>query len=187
MKIQNNIVVLILLLLIMSSIISSCASFYIFNVKSTPAYKRPVKIDNDFDISGRFSIKSLEANRYGNFGWIKNNDTEELSFNTPLGQTVAKVMIDNQKTILQTNDNVYTGDDLDQMMQDKLGFVIPLKYLHYWIQGVALPNTTITQELPSGFSQLGWNVQYLQWQDQNHPRIIQLDNGELVIKLLIDY
>lgn len=166
--------------------LNACASFYTEETTNAPPYLRPVKVDNDFDISGRFSIKNATHNKYGNFNWIKIDKNEELSFNTPLGQTVAKIVLNNGIATLTTEDRTYTSTDLDSMMQQKLGFILPLAYLHYWVQGVALPDVPDTSPLFDGFKQLGWNIEYLKWHDANHPQIIQLTKEQLVIKLLID-
>lgn len=173
----------------MFAMLTSCASFYNTTTiasDKTPTYMRPVKVDNDFDISGRFSIKSDTSHRYGNFDWVRINSTEELSFNSPLGQTVAKITIINGVATLVTDERTYTSSDLESMMQEKLGFILPLAYLHYWIQGVALPNAPDTKPLPDGFTQLGWNIEYLKWLDANHPQVIQLTHERLIIKLSID-
>lgn len=167
--------------------LSACAGFYDVTTKSPPPqYNSPVKVESNFDISGRFSIKSEDRHKYGNFTWLKTNNYEELNFNTPLGQTVAKVVICNGVITLFTSSASYTGDDLEQVMQNNLGFVLPLAYLHYWVQGIALPDVKDTKPLAYGFRQLGWNVEYLNWYDRNHPRIIQLTRGTLTVKLVID-
>ncbi|MFN7095162.1 MAG: lipoprotein insertase outer membrane protein LolB [Burkholderiales bacterium] len=172
--------------LILPSLVA-CASFYDTQVDKPARYVRPVAIDNDFVISGRFSIKTLTKHEYGNFAWNKFATNEELEFKTPIGQTVAKISIESGAATLTTAEETYTGTDIDNMMQDKLGFTLPLNYLHYWIQGVALPNAVVAQDLADGFVQLGWKVEYLQWQDKNHPQIIQCSKGDLVIKLLIEW
>lgn len=179
----------VIISILITCTLSGCASLFGATPKNSevPLYTRPVKVDNDFDISGRFSIKSDNTNKYGNFSWLKLSNTEDLEFNTPLGQTVAKITITNGVATLVADNRTYTSSDLDSMMQEKLGFVLPLSYLHYWVQGVALPDIADTKALPSGFSQLGWNVEYLKWKDVNHPQIIQLTHENLVIKLLIDW
>ena len=73
------------------------------------------------------------------------------------------------------------------MMQRELGFVLPMAYLHYWIQGVQLPGLPIDEELTDGFVQLGWDVEYLQWLDPTHPEIVECTKDDLVIKLLIQW
>lgn len=165
-----------------------CASFYDATPdKPVTTYTKPTTIDQSFDISGRFIIKQPEKNSYGNFTWNKAAESEVLNFNTPLGQTVAQITIESGVATLTAQGKTYTGDNLDAMMQEKLGFVLPMNYLHYWIQGVGLPNVPVTKQLVDGFVQLGWNVEYLQWSDSNHPQIVQCSKDDLVIKLLIEW
>lgn len=169
--------------------LSGCASLFKIDAddSNTPKYSIPKKIDQEFDISGRFTVNSARVHKYGNFNWVKMIDHETIEFNTPLGQTVAKIDIIGANATLTTKDHVYTSDDLDQLMQEKLGFVLPIKYLHYWVQGVKLPDVAVTQNLANGFVQMGWKVEYLQWQDNNHPQIIRLTHDDLVVKLLINW
>lgn len=165
-----------------------CASFYDIEVDSASAYQKPIVIDANYAISGRFSINSAQKHDYGNFVWTKTINREELDFNTPLGQTVAQIVIESGVPILTTKDRVYVGNDLDKMLYDHLGFVLPpIKYLHYWIQGVPFPSTDVLKQLPDGFTQMGWNVEYLKWQDRNHPHILKCSNKDLVVKLLINW
>ncbi len=168
--------------------ISGCASFYdVSNDKAPVTYTKPQVIDTDFDISGRFFIRQPNKNSYGNFTWHKLGESEELNFNTPLGQTVAQIKIESAIATLTTKDNTYSGDSLDEMMEEQLGFILPMTYLHFWIQGVSLPNAPITKQLDTGFEQLGWSVEYLQWQDKNHPQIIQCSKNDISIKLFIEW
>lgn len=176
------------LLPILLALLNGCASFYdVAPDKAPTAYSRPSIIDTDFNISGRFIIKQPEKNDYGNFTWSKSGESEELDFNTPIGQTVATIKIESNVATLTTKDKSYTGNDLDEMMQKQLGFILPMNYLHYWIQGVSLPDVQVTQNISDGFIQLGWKVEYLEWKDQNHPQIIQCSKDNLVIKLLIEW
>ncbi|MCE2706497.1 MAG: outer membrane lipoprotein LolB [Proteobacteria bacterium] len=175
------------LILLIFLCLSSCASWYNINTtKPTTTYVEPKVIESSFDISGRFFIKKLDNNQYGNFSWVKSNSNEELDFTTPLGQIVAKVIIDNENATLYTQDKTYYGRDIDVIMNNNLGFSLPLNYLHYWIQGVVLPNISIDKKELNGFCQLGWKVQYLEWYDANHPKIIKISRQGLQIKLLIN-
>ncbi len=167
--------------------LTSCALFYDSTTNTQIKYSRPTIIDKDFDISGRFSIKSPQKNQYGNFTWRKMESFEELDFNTPLGQTVAKITLESGIATLTDEDDSYTGEDLDDMMEERLGFTLPLAYLHYWIQGLELPNLPVTKTLDNGFVQMGWTISYLDWQDKSHPKIIQIIKGDLSVKLLIEW
>ena len=163
-----------------------CASFYDATPdKPVSTYTKPISIESEFDISGRFIIKQPNKNDYGNFTWVRSGESEELDFNSPIGQTVAKIIIESGNATLYAKNESYAGESLNVMMEKRLGFVLPMNYLHYWIQGVPLPNVPTTQELTTGFVQLGWNVEYLEWMDSTHPQIIQCTKDDLVIKLLI--
>lgn len=177
-----------IILILFCGLLQSCASMY--NIKTTAAsrkYAAPTHIANDFDISGRFFIKSPTKKEYGNFTWFKTPTLEELAFTTPLGETVARFKLQNGVAIFTTDKNSYTGHDIDQLMQQNLGYVLPLEKMHYWIQGVAVPAIPVDHILEKGFSQFNWNIEYLEWADNNHPKIIQISNNTLDIKLLINW
>ena len=168
--------------------LSACASFYnIESSKPLTVYNRPVVVPNDFNISGRFSIKTKDKYNYGNLTWSRVGDIEELDFISPLGQTFARIKIESGNINLTTNNDTYTSEDLDDLMIRQLGFVLPLNYLHYWILGVEFPGIIVTEKLVDGFIQLGWKVEYLEWVDKNHPKIIMCSKDDLIIKLLIEW
>ncbi|HMT02957.1 MAG TPA: outer membrane lipoprotein LolB [Burkholderiales bacterium] len=168
--------------------LNACASLYnIEPSKPVAIYKRPIEISNSFNLSGRFTIKTSDKNNYGNFRWSKESSIEELDLNSPLGQTLVKIVIERGNANLTTKGQTYSGEDLDEMMLEKLGFTLPLNYLHYWIQGVEIPNELPIEILPNGFIQLGWRVEYLEWQDQTHAKIIMCSRENLIIKLLLDW
>lgn len=171
-----------------SVLLTSCALFYNSPDIVPPTYVKPIAIESGFNISGRFIIKTASKNNSGNFTWDKDAESEDLAFRTPLGQTVAKIMINESGVAtLFTQDDSYTGDDLTDEMQDEFGFVLPLDSLHYWVQGVSIPNVVVTKTLNDGFVQSGWNVEYLEWTDPTHPHILRCTNGEFEIKLLVDW
>lgn len=180
-------IIKLLVLVSVLSLLTACANFYNPTVEKPATYVRPTVIDKDFDISGRFSIKTADKNNYGNFTWNKLGNSENLELRSPIGNTVAKIMVESGVATLETQDKTYRGDDLDDMLEDNLGFTLPMESLHYWIQGIALPNTPIESKLDDGFVQSGWKVEYLAWSDPNHPKIIQCSRSNLTIKLLLEW
>ncbi len=165
--------------------LAGCASLYDVQDKSSAPYVRPQSISSNFDISGRFFIKNSSSSHYGNFSWGKINESEELNFNTPLGQTIAKIKINKKSITLSTKDHVYLDADIADAMYNELGFNLPIRYLSFWIQGIELPGIAINSTFNDGFSQLNWRIKYLKWQDNSRPQIIELKNNSLTIKLFI--
>lgn len=173
----------------LSVLLSSCAFFYNSpEIITPPAYVKPVAIESGFNISGRFIIKTANKNNSGNFTWDKDMESETLEFRTPLGQTVARIIVNESGVAtLYTQTESYTGDDLTDELEDDFGFVLPINSLHYWVQGVAIPTESTPQTLKDGFVQSGWSVEYLDWQTPTHPHILRCVNGNYEIKLLIDW
>ncbi len=179
---------LVFLVPMIASVLTGCASYYDATVDKPAVYHQPVKIDEDFSISGRFSIKTDQKNYYGNFDWNHESGNDVLNFNSPVGTTVAQIKVESGIAELTDEDNnTYTGKNLDQLMIARLGFSLPMNYLHYWIQGVPLPAYPVDSKLDSGFTQLGWKVEYLSWSDTNHPQIVQVTKDSLRIKLLTNW
>jgi len=170
-----------------SAILMGCASFYDIDANNIPKYQKPTHVDTTYDISGRFSVNRRDRHDYGNFTWNKTSDYEELNLNTPMGQTIAQVRVERGIPTLTTRDHVYVGDDVEDMLYDHLGIDLPIDYLHYWIAGVPFPGSPVTKELADGFVQDGFNVEYLSWQDPNHPHILKCSSNDFVIKLLITW
>lgn len=173
------------IVLLTSLNLSGCASWYDTQVEKPAEYHQPLKIDQDYDISGRFSIVTSQKDYYGNFNWQRESGDDSLSFMSPLGNTVAQIVVESGIATLTTSGESYSGHNLDQMMQEQLGFSLPINYLHYWLQGIPLPQYPVQNRLNSGFSQLNWKIEYLSWQDTNHPQIVQVSKDGLRIKLII--
>lgn len=182
---QKQIKLGILVLLLFS--LNSCASYYDVTVDNAANYHKPNKVDQTYDIGGRFSIITPKDNYYGNYSWQHDVGSDHLSMFSPIGTVVANITVESNIAILETSNGVYKGKDLDVLLTQQLGFTLPISYLHYWVQGVPLPEYPITNQLQSGFTQLGWNIEYLKWEDENHPYIMQISNAQMKIKLLINW
>ncbi|MDD3266432.1 MAG: lipoprotein insertase outer membrane protein LolB [Burkholderiales bacterium] len=172
-------------LLILS--LTSCASYYDMPVENAANYHKPTSVDKNYDIGGRFSIITPKDNYYGNYSWQHDATSDHLSMFSPIGTVVANITVESEVATLETSDGVYKGKDLDALLIKQLGFTLPVNYLHYWVQGIPLPESPITNQLKSGFTQLGWDVEYLKWADDNHPYIMQISNSQMKVKLLINW
>lgn len=167
--------------------LTGCASFYDTTVEHPDNYHAPTQIDSSYNIDGRFSIVANKKDYYGNFNWQHESGLDRLALMSPLGNAVARISVESGVATLETSDGTYHGEDLDEMLIKQLGFTLPINYLHYWVQGVPLPDYPVNNTLTSGFSQLSWNIEYLRWQDINHPQIVQVSKEGLRIKLLVNW
>lgn len=183
------------LFFILYFLLSSCSTFYNIEDNNIIKYNQPNKIESEFLINGRFFIKSNQDSYYGNFSWMHNKLEDNIDFKSPLGQIFAKLNINHQieSINLIIQQKIYTGDNVKALMQKNLGFYLPFEYLYYWVCGTIVPNYPINKYFYNGFQQFDFNVYFISWYDNNHPKVIKIIkddksndlNNDMTIKLFL--
>ncbi|MGM3275278.1 lipoprotein insertase outer membrane protein LolB [Ralstonia sp. 24A2] len=166
--------------------------------------------DNDATITryqGRFSARYMHGNAeqsaVGSFLWRERGADVQLELMSPLGQTLAVVSQNNQGATLELpNQPPRRAPEVDTLMQDALGFSLPVSGLRDWLRARPAPGTPArvardTQSRPETIEQNGWTVHYVAWTDDTsadaHIRRLDLDrqqntgtNGPLTVRLVLD-
>jgi outer membrane lipoprotein LolB len=127
---------------------------------------------------GRFAIQyndqnGQQRNAYGNFSWQETGDTVTLQLRNPLGQTLAIVTSSPASAMLELpNRQPLTADNVTTLMQNALGFTLPVEGLRYWLQPSPAPTSRAKTEQdpdqPSRLKQItqdGWTIDYLAYAD----------------------
>ena len=153
---------------------------------------------------GRFSVQyndqnGQSRNAYGNFDWKETGDTVTLQLRNPLGQTLAIVTSSPSSAMLELpNRAPQTADNVSQLMQNTMGFALPVEGLRYWLQPSPAPTsrarTTMDSSSGSGrlkeIKQDGWTVDYVAYADAPATGVkrVNLTRTEppLDIKLVLD-
>ncbi|MFM0037434.1 lipoprotein insertase outer membrane protein LolB [Paraburkholderia strydomiana] len=152
---------------------------------------------------GRFAIQyndqnGQQRNAYGNFSWQETGDTVTLQLRNPLGQTLAIVTSSPSAATLELpNRQPLTADNVTTLMQEALGFALPVEGLRYWLQPSPAPTsrakTEKDPEQPSRLKQItqdGWTVDYLAYADAPATGVkrVNVSRSEppLDIKLVLD-
>ncbi len=147
-----------------------------------------------FALNGRVSIKHLETRNSAGLHWTHQSQSDEILLLNPLGQTAARVYRDDGNATLDTGDKHYQDVDAGSLMEQVLGWHLPLNGLHHWALGMADPESPAQIERAdngqiSVLHQDGWDVSYLRYADgkpDSLPSRIQLNHEDLQIQLLID-
>jgi outer membrane lipoprotein LolB len=152
---------------------------------------------------GRFAVQyddqnGQQRNAYGNFFWQETGDTVTLQLRNPLGQTLAIVTSSPASATLELpNRQPLTADNVSTLMQNALGFALPVEGLRYWLQPSPAPTsrakTEKDPEQPSRLKQItqdGWTIDYLAYADAPATGVkrLNLSRAEppLDIKLVLD-
>ncbi|WP_296228344.1 lipoprotein insertase outer membrane protein LolB [Ralstonia sp. UBA689] len=154
---------------------------------------------------GRFSARYMQGNAeqsaVGSFLWRERGTDVQLELMSPLGQTLAIVSQSPQGATLELpNQPPRRAPEVDTLMQDALGFSLPVSGLRDWLRARPAPDTPArvardAQSRPETIVQNGWTVHYVAWADDASAdaRIRRLDldrpqgtNGPLSVRLVLD-
>jgi outer membrane lipoprotein LolB len=161
------------------------------------------------DISGRFSAQFQKNARpeswSGNFTWAQTPQNTTVALQSPLGQTLATIVIDdNSATLTQPDQAPRRAANVDALVQEALGWPLPISNLRDWLQAytvdanghrvLATPTTTTT--IAPIATHDGWQITYLSWQDDNEvgmrnvPKRIDMERetaaaGKVAMRLVI--
>ncbi|BCF87283.1 MULTISPECIES: lipoprotein insertase outer membrane protein LolB [Paraburkholderia] len=152
---------------------------------------------------GRFAVQYVDQNgqqrnAYGNFDWQERGDTVTLQLRNPLGQTMAIVTSSPSAATLELpNRQPLTADNVSTLMQNALGFALPVEGLRYWLQPSVAPTSKAkTEKDPQQDTRLkeiqqdGWTIDYIAYADAPATGVkrVNLARTEppLDIKLVLD-
>jgi len=152
---------------------------------------------------GRFAVQyndqnGQQRNAYGNFDWRETDSTVTLQLLNPLGQTLAVVTSSPAEATLELpNKQPLTADNVSTLMQQALGFALPVEGLRYWLQPSVAPTsrarTTPDPQDPQRLAQIqqdGWTIDYLAYADAPATGVKRVnltrENPPLQIKLVLD-
>ncbi len=174
--------------LILLMLLGGCAS-----LPSEPV-ARPAQIEAaGFALNGRIAVRHNGTHHSAGLRWVHRGQSDELLLQGPLGQTAARVYRDAQGALLDDGDKQYRAADAESLMQQVLGWQLPLDGLHRWLLGQAEGGDAYLERDGLGrlslLQQDGWEVRYLRYDGETAdslPSRLQLSSGGLQVQLLID-
>jgi outer membrane lipoprotein LolB len=152
---------------------------------------------------GRFAVQyndqnGTPRNAYGNFDWRETGDTVTLQLRNPLGSTLAIITSSPSSASLELpNRQPLVADNVSMLMQNALGFALPVEGLRYWLQPSAAPTskarTTPDAQDPSRLKEIqqdGWTIDYVAYADAPATGVkrvnLERQDPPLGIKLVLD-
>jgi len=166
-------------------ILSGCASY------------KPVSLEmgvtlapsNEFTASGKLGIRSTQVNESGRFTWIQQGPDYEIELLDPFGRQVMNLMGETGQVVLRSNSAApKMAGTPEELMQELLGWQIPVAPARFWLQGHPAPGVKFQQEQRNQFQQLGWTVDILALQTLplgTVPRKVRLTYEDLQLTLII--
>jgi outer membrane lipoprotein LolB len=177
-----------LIALVLLMLLGGCAS-----LPSVPA-ARPDQIETAaFALNGRIAVRHNGTRHSAGLRWVHREQSDELLLQGPLGQTAARVYRDAQGALLDDGGKQYRAADAESLMQQVLGWQLPLGGLRQWLLARTADGGAYIERDERGrialLRQDGWEVRYLRYDGDaadSLPSRLQLSRDDLQVQLLID-
>jgi outer membrane lipoprotein LolB len=130
-----------------------------------------------WQLSGKLGIRNQQQAKSAYLNWQQCGEFFDIRLSGPLGQGGARLQGSRESVTLQTTDKTSSASNPEQLLQQQLGWSMPISQLHYWVRGIPSPNQGYRNNPDNnGFEQAGWHISYLQLQ--------QVDNLTLPAKAI---
>lgn len=144
---------------------------------------------NEFTASGKLGIRSNDVNESARFSWIQQGPDYEIELLDPFGRQVMNLTGETGQVVLRSNSAPpQVANTPEELMQQLLGWQIPVAPARYWLQGHPAPGVSFDQQQKNQFQQLGWTVDVLMLQQisgGNVPRKVRMTHDDLQLTLII--
>ena len=115
-------------------------------------------------VKGKVGITTQQERVSANLDWQQMADAYRISLSGPFGQGRADLDGDDTSITLTTGNQTYRGANAEQLMQQQLGWSVPVRHFAYWAKGIPSPLAPITaveydaEGALSTLVQDGWQV-----------------------------
>ncbi len=148
-----------------------------------------------WDLQGRVGIEAAKDNWTASVTWKNEAEHYQMRFMAPLSQGTFELVGGPGHVQLRTPEKTLEAVDPRQLMQDNLGWSLPVYGLRYWMLGLPVPNRD-TQELhidQAGhlvdLRQNGWRISFLRYKKVGElevPDKMYLQNDPVKIRLVVE-
>ncbi|WP_200916240.1 lipoprotein insertase outer membrane protein LolB [Jeongeupia sp. HS-3] len=153
----------------------------------------PAPAPGELAALGRVSIKRAQGNEYANFIWTWRATENRLALNNPLGQTLAELTLTSGgASYRDANGRVLSAGDADALLQEGLGWSVPVNGLAHWLKGEADPASPASISDADGkriIHQAGWQIELSDWlsrgNGQQLPRRLYLTRPDIELRIAI--
>jgi outer membrane lipoprotein LolB len=149
----------------------------------------------DFKIEGRMGVQTEGYGVSGNIHWVHSQENDVIDLYSPLGNKIAAI-VKNIDGVSLTSQNGKTikANDAETLTELTLGWRLPFSKLSDWIvgrpaNGVVSAFSWDTIGQLSKFTQDGWEISYMQYQNEIQPALpskINLRNPKMNVRLVIE-
>lgn len=175
-----------LLLLLM---LGACAS------KPLVLEKAPAQTElAPFAFNGRVAIKHNGERSSAGVRWTHQGVEDEILLLAPLGQTVARILGNEEGVLLEASGKQYFEQDAESLTERVLGWHLPMSGMRYWVLALPAQGSVASVERAQNgqltvLRQDGWEINYTRYATDTAdslPLRMNLQRDGMEMQLFID-
>lgn len=144
-------------------------------------------------LTGRLAVSDGRDGGSGRIEWIQDDDAFEIVLNAPVTRQSWKLRGDTRFARIDgLEGGPYFGDSAAQLLEEHVGWSMPLDDLIAWVRGARATGTANIEfgenGLPALIEQNGWRIEYRQWNADVPPMPVKVfaNQGERKVRLQIE-
>src|SRR5690554_1861246 len=158
------------------------------------SHKQRIAPLDAWQISGKLGIRSEQESGSAVIFWLQRQDYFDIRLSGPLGQGSTRLTGRQGAVSLDiANRGTFTATTAEALMQQQLGWSLPVEHLLWWVRGLPAPQIKSRVQLNDDsllatLEQDQWLVEYLSYRNENGlqlPERIKLSGADLNITLVI--
>jgi len=145
-------------------------------------------------LEGRLAVNNGKDGGSGNFNWRELGNETTMSFHGAFGRGAWRLEAEPGKAILQLADGeVYRASSSHALVEQALGWEVPVDALAWWVRGLAAPGAWTSHEFDEdgkflALNQFGWDIEFARYLNVNGmalPQKMTARQGASTVKLAI--
>ena len=121
---------------------------------------------DEWRLLGRISLDDGDQGGSGKLQWEVAADRSTIDFHGAMGRGAWHLEISPESAVLrEANGNEYSAPGVDNLIQQQMGWPVPVDALKWWVRGLAAPGSIEhrlldDQGLLLGLGQFGWQIDF---------------------------
>lgn len=183
---------------VLAAVLVACVSVPVHEAPAVPWPERraALQAQSSFALHGRVAVSTPGAGFNASLRWEQQGEVSQVSLDGPLGVGGAQVQVGNGNFALNTSRGEHLeGDAARTVLEQRLGFPLPIAELRYWMRGVPAPGIAADEVLDDAQQRLtrlvqqGWEIdygEYLAGVGGSLPRRISARRGDTRVRVVVD-
>ena len=121
---------------------------------------------DEWRLLGRISLDDGDQGGSGKLQWEVTADHSTIDFHGAMGRGAWHLDISPESAVLkEANGNEFRAPGVDTLIQQQMGWPVPVDALKWWVRGLAAPGAIEQRQLDEqgllvGLAQFGWQIDF---------------------------